>query len=814
MLAKIARLSPLVVFFMLGFLSAASATQYIVNGLVLGARVARDSPSYRAYDCRPSDAFDNYTFCTRREQRNTSLGRGLLSSAILHGEDGTSIYLMADLAPVRLDRQAIENEISQVSRELDQRAAKIEWLPRHPGVPTGVIATWGRVKLASVKIEPADRATIKTEKDLGPGPIVDVLGDPVRSAKEGLPVYKIAGGAGYVYSASFDQGGRGHRRYVAADVAQPAIKVFDPALREVLEKDQSLAASDYSLWPDVARATRTLSLASSPEIADEELDKVFAGFPSKKLRSHGWALLPLGTIDSLAAHVHWEASTYGPNTGYPEIRSSIQQFLIAHPGEPFSEFLYYTIGDYDKALATDPNSLIVSTVRYAIGHKILASLLQETAKAVKIKVPDLRKPVDPDADAEEPVNDTLVTLNQQSQLYGNRLLGTIVPDFAARAAAAQPWFEAVLHDSSSPQQDDAAYILGWLAFQQGKFKEALAYLGQAMTLGNKDYQLPAAVRETIRIMSRFTPREQADIVAGNPAFAQQPALWYVAARSAYRHFDFALAIATGKQGLQALKVSPDSMPATTDPEMIQEAVNKSLPKRDPDDWRFDEVDLLEIPYLVEASQEFLQYDSFLKSIDAAQTDNVAKRVRQIVIKYSLLVDRPEHPAGTDSGVGPVHRDLRQAVRLIDVTLKAVPKSPQYASLRQWLYYRKVRILTQYAPNTVADAVTAMAQEFPKSGLLNDALAEQIFAEGAVLKDVHAAERTFQKLLTEFPDGNAVDNAYTWMAIVYRCAHKADLARNTNLEIIRRFPLTRHAKYAAERMLHPGECGLRAWNSSN
>ncbi len=815
MIANSLRLLSCVGLCALGLATSASAAQYTVNGLVLGARVARDTASYRAYACRKSDDFEGYTYCERTEQRNTSLGQGRLSSAILHGEDGTAIYLMSDLAPVKLDRRAIESEINQISRELDQRPAKVEWMPRRDSVPTAVIATWGRVRLESVKLDPGDRAGLKTEKDIGPGPLVDGLGDTVRSAKAGLPLYRITGGAGYIYSASFDESGRGHRHYAAADVARPAIAVFVPALREILEKDRSLATSDYSLWPDVALATRTLSLASSPEIANVQLDKVFAEFPSKKLHSHVWALLPLGTIDSLAARVHWQVSTYGANTGYPEIRSNIQTFLAAHPAEPFDEFLYYTIGDYDKALAIAPNSVIASAVRYAVGYKILASLLQETAKAVKIDVPDLDKPVDPEARAAEPVNDTLITLNQQPQLYGHELLGTVVRDFAARAAAAQPWFEAVLRDSSSPQQDDAAYVLGWLAFQQGKFKEALAYLGQAMTLANHDYQLPAAVRETIRVMTRFPPREQADTVAANPAFAQQPALWYVAARAAYRQFDFELAIATGKRGLQALNISPDSMPATTDPEIIQEAVKKSLPKRDPDsDFQFDEADLLEIPYIIEASQEFLHYDTFLKSVEAAQADAVTKRAREIVLKYSLLVDRPEHASGADSGSKPMHRDLRQAVRLIDVTLKAVPKIPQYASLRQWLYYRKVRILAQYAPSTVADAVAAMQQELPKSALLNDAMAEQIYAEGVMMKDVSAAEKTFQELLKEFPNGNAVDNAYSWMAIIYRCAHKTDLARKTNLEIIRRFPLTRHAKYAAERMLHPDDCGLTAWNSSN
>ena len=812
MIVKSVRLLSWAALCVLGLATTASGARYTVNGLVLGARIARDSASYRAYECKKSEDFEDYTYCERTERRSTSLGQGRLSSAIIHGSDGTAIYLMTDLAPVKLDRLAIENEINQISRELNQQPAKVAWRPGSNGTQTAVIATWGQVRLESVKLDPADRASIQTEKDIGPGPLVDDLGDPVRSAKAGLPVYKITGGAGYIYSASFDDSGRGHRHYAAADVAQPAIKVFVPALREVLEKDRSLAANDYSLWPDVALAARTLSLASSPEIANQELDKVFAEFPSKKLRSHVWALLPLGTIDSLAAHVHWQASTYGVKTAYPEIRNGITQYLGAHSAEPFSEFLYYTIGDYDKALAANPNSVIASAIRYGIGYKMLAALLQDAAKAVKIPVPDINSPVN---SGDEPVNDTLVTLNQKPELYSRRLLGTVVPDFAARAAAAQPWFEAVLRDGSTPQQDDAAYILGWLDFQQGKFKEALAYFGQAMALGNKDYQLPAAVRETIRVMSRFSPREQADIVAANPAFAQQPALWYVAARAAYRQFDFGLAIATGRRGLQAVKVSPNSLPATTDPDMIKQAVEKSLPQKVlSGDEAFDEVDLLEIPYLVEASQEFLQYDAFLKSVASAQTDVVAKRAREIVLKYSLLVDRPEHPAGADSGSKPMHRDLRQAIRLIDVTLKAVPNSPQYAALRQWLYYRKVRILTQYAPNMVADAVTAMQQELPKSDLLNDALAEQIFAQGAVMKDVAGAERTFQKLLKEFPDGNAVDNAYSWMAIIYRCAHKADLARKTNMEIIRRFPLTRHAKYAAERMLHPDECGLTAWNSGH
>src|SRR5579872_1056664 len=111
MIVKSALLLSCTALCVLGLATTASGARYTVNGLVLGARIARDSASYRAYECKKSEDFEDYTYCERTERRNTSLGQGRLSSVIIHGSDGTAIYLMTDLAPVKLDRQAIENEI-------------------------------------------------------------------------------------------------------------------------------------------------------------------------------------------------------------------------------------------------------------------------------------------------------------------------------------------------------------------------------------------------------------------------------------------------------------------------------------------------------------------------------------------------------------------------------------------------------------------------------------------------------------------------------------------------------------------------------
>ena len=73
-----------------------------------------------------------------------------------------------------------------------------------------------------------------------------------------------------------------------------------------------------------------------------------------------------------------------PRTRHPEIRESIQKFLADHPSELFSEFLYYTVGEFDKALQANPSSIIAGVLRYGIGHKMLEVLLRDIAKVVNI----------------------------------------------------------------------------------------------------------------------------------------------------------------------------------------------------------------------------------------------------------------------------------------------------------------------------------------------------------------------------------------------------------------------------------------------
>ncbi len=197
------------------------------------------------------------------------------------------------------------------------------------------------------------------------------------------------------------------------------------------------------------------------------------------------------------------------------------------------------------------------------------------------------------------------------------------------------------------------------------------------------------------------------------------------------------------------------------------------------------------------------YEGALQGMNGQEPKAFSRRARAIILKYSMLVDHPLDESGNRKTTLPTeHRDLRQALHLIDTTLQSTQGNPAYAALREWMFYRKVRILADYDPEMVGETIALMEKEFPASHLLDDVLAEQIFSEGVVMANVDAAKATFAELLKRYPHGNAVDNAYSWMEITLRCAGRVDEARKINDEIIRLFPLTRHAQYARLRNADP------------
>jgi hypothetical protein len=137
--------------------------------------------------------------------------------SLLHSPDGSVFYInRAQEGGVSNSKQA-QDQIQQHSQALGE-SAQLMKMPRKNGVPDGLIAVWGKVRL-----EQLDQDSIKTlldRKGLKKGLLIDFLGNFSRSAKAGLPIYRIDGGPGLVWATNFGQKGRGIVRLAAVDLTR------------------------------------------------------------------------------------------------------------------------------------------------------------------------------------------------------------------------------------------------------------------------------------------------------------------------------------------------------------------------------------------------------------------------------------------------------------------------------------------------------------------------------------------------------------------------------------------------------------------
>src|SRR5215831_1375368 len=196
--------------------NAIAATEYAVDGLAVGTRLNFGSASYREYKCSPSDQFDGLTWCQKTRTDKERRGPYIAAYSLLHSKNGNLSYINRSQEPAFFNPNEAELNIQRYSRKLGE-SARILKMPHRSSLPDGVIAVWGKITL-----EPLDQESIKTLAD-GKNPrkgfLIDYLRDFTRSAKHGLPIYRIDGGPGFIWAASFDQKGRGTLRLAAVDVS-------------------------------------------------------------------------------------------------------------------------------------------------------------------------------------------------------------------------------------------------------------------------------------------------------------------------------------------------------------------------------------------------------------------------------------------------------------------------------------------------------------------------------------------------------------------------------------------------------------------
>jgi hypothetical protein len=195
---------------------AGEVPTYAVGGIALGSRVKLDSSTSREYKCGPSEQFEGLTWCQKMLRSSEQRHPFEATYSILHSKDGTILYANRYQQPAFFDAHKIDQEIQSYSRKFGG-SPQITRMPHRSRTSDAIMATWGKVEL-----QPLDSDGVKLlaeGKSPKKGLLIDFLGNFARSAQEGLPIYRIIGGAGFVRVSSFDQKGRGIVRVAVVDAS-------------------------------------------------------------------------------------------------------------------------------------------------------------------------------------------------------------------------------------------------------------------------------------------------------------------------------------------------------------------------------------------------------------------------------------------------------------------------------------------------------------------------------------------------------------------------------------------------------------------
>ena len=193
--------------------ASAATSPYVIDGIALGAQFRPE----RDYQCKPSIQFADVTWCLRKKPGRASRGSFVSTTSILQAPGGAVAYVNREVEPAFFGSDDFQNEINRLTTRFGERA-RVMRLPTRGGLPNAVIASWGGVEL-----EQLDDNVVATLASEGSPPrlglLVDYLGDLRKSAQLGLPIFRLGGGAGYLWSASSDYSGRGHLRFLEVDAS-------------------------------------------------------------------------------------------------------------------------------------------------------------------------------------------------------------------------------------------------------------------------------------------------------------------------------------------------------------------------------------------------------------------------------------------------------------------------------------------------------------------------------------------------------------------------------------------------------------------
>lgn len=212
--------------------SVTAVRPFSVDRLAIGGRVAPQSRVYQSYACSPSEDYPGFTWCKRIQKKKLAGESVQVSTTIIHGADNLVAYVNQTISPAKFRRVDLDKELRRLSERFQSKPQTRE-LTEQSGSLRGVLATWGEIELQ--KLGSDEMNVLAGGRSPHSGILVDLLNNFHLSARAQLPVYRVSGGQGFVWLASFDDTGTGSLRFFAMD---PSLLRGAPAERPPVARSE------------------------------------------------------------------------------------------------------------------------------------------------------------------------------------------------------------------------------------------------------------------------------------------------------------------------------------------------------------------------------------------------------------------------------------------------------------------------------------------------------------------------------------------------------------------------------------------------
>jgi Caspase domain len=186
---------------------------YFVNGLTLGAPLGPPADAMAGYTCHASEDYPGFSWCQSHHAESRRFGATMIWMSIFRSPADALVEITQAVDPAFFRPGDAEREIQRLSHDFGQQARIIP-----ADLPAGghsIIAAWGAVTLTP--LDSTNMDALRGGTPVHSGLLLAALGDPRATARLGLQVYGLGGGAGFIWSANYNSSGKGVLRITAVD---------------------------------------------------------------------------------------------------------------------------------------------------------------------------------------------------------------------------------------------------------------------------------------------------------------------------------------------------------------------------------------------------------------------------------------------------------------------------------------------------------------------------------------------------------------------------------------------------------------------